>query len=68
MTDILSCPFCGSKAGEVIHHFQPQLLADGTRHEARSVHCSKMYKGCMGHGPIESSEAEAIVSWNRRAG
>lgn len=66
LNNLLPCPFCGSPAGEVIHHFQPQRRADGTLYEARSVHCSRMFKDCMGHGPIKDSEEEAIAAWNTR--
>lgn len=63
----LPCPFCGSPAGEIVHHFHPMIERDGTITEARSVQCSQMYKACLGNGPIEDSEAKAIAAWNRRA-
>lgn len=51
----------------MIHHFQPMKKVGGGIYEARSVQCSRMFKGCMAAGNIESSEAEARAAWNRRS-
>lgn len=52
MTDLKSCPFCGSEA----------KITDT---EPYAVECAN--EGCQIDGPCHGNKAEAIAAWNRRA-
>lgn len=58
MTKLKSCPFCGNTE---IH-----ITYDGPYF--RSIIGCKCGAQTVGHGFRRSSEADAIVAWNRRAG
>lgn len=60
------CPFCGALAREVTHHITPIAHPGKPVIESRSVQCSRIFKGCLGHGPIKPSYQEAVDAWNHR--
>lgn len=53
MTELLSCPFCGSPA---------RLLSRELRGLDALVECSR----CYGGGPLCETDEQAIAAWNRR--
>ena len=62
MTDLKSCPFCGSTEG-------PHLVISFIPEFAKTlywVRCGKVYGGCGVEGSGWNTEEEAVLAWNTR--